>query len=295
MIIDTIKTIDFYTKRINQTLIDILSRHDTSARPAFLRLLESLRYSLLSSSAKRLRPILVYALGEAMHAPLPCLDAPAAAIELIHTASIVHDDLPALDNDELRRGQPASHKAFGEAAAILAGNSMQMLACEVLSDAENSLKPTQQVKCLQVLMKSSGMNGVMEGQMLDLYELKSDSTLETLEATYRLKTASLIKAALLLGAIAANCHEQYVFDALTKFAEKIGLAYQIQDDILDVEVDQRSHSKQNSVTYPSIIGIEKSKAQVKFLYESALALLQQLPCDIKLLEAITKRMIFRTY
>jgi geranylgeranyl pyrophosphate synthase len=290
---EVIKTLEFYIERNNQTLNTILARHDIAAEPSFLRLLESIRYSLVSQLAKRLRPILVYAIGEAMHAPLPFLDAPAAAIELLHTASLVHDDLPALDNDDIRRGQASCHKAFDEATAILAGNTMQMLAFEILTETESQLTLTQQVKSIHLLTKAYGIGGVMTGQMLDLYELQSKSR-KTIDTTYRLKTASLIKAALFLGAITADCHDQHVFDTLTQFAENIGLAYQIQDDILDIETDQKT-TNEISTTYPSIVGIEKAKDKVKSLYEHALASLRTLPCDIKLLEAITKRMIFRTY
>ena len=295
MTFDISQAIDFYRERVHKILIDILARHDTNARPAFLQLLESLRYSLLSSSAKRLRPILVYAIGEAMHAPLPLLDIPAAAIELVHTASLVYDDLPALDDDEFRRGKPTCHKMFGESTAILAGSAMQMLACEILSDPENKLKEAQKLKCIHLLTTNNGINHIIEGQMLDLHELSDKTTLEDLEIIYRLKTACLIKTALFFGAITANCRDTSVFDTLTKFSNSIGLAFQIQDDILDIKVDHQEKTDAIKITYPSIAGIDKAKEKVKALYEYALELLQELPCDIQLLESVTKRMIFRTY
>jgi farnesyl diphosphate synthase len=254
-----------------------------------------MRYSLLSSSAKRIRPILVYATGEMMHAPLPILDIFAASIELMHIASLVHDDLPALDNDDMRRGQRSTHKAFGEATAILAGDAMQVLAFELLTEFhDQSLTPALQVKSVHVLAKAFGINGVMTGQILDLNERWKTITLETLNTIYQLKTASLLNAALHLGAIAANCQDSAIFDCLTQFAENIGLAYQIQDDILDIGADQ-GHKQTGPITYPSLIGLDKSKDKVKSLYERALSVLQALPYDVSLLEAIAKRMIFRTY
>ena len=294
---DVSKIIDFYRDRLQKTLNDILINHDndTNAQPAFLRLLESLRYGLFSSSAKRLRPLLVYAIGETMRAPLSLLDIPAAAIELIHTASLVHDDLPALDNDDYRRGKPTCHKTFDESTAILAGNAMQMLACEILSESTNPLSDTQKTKCIHLLTTEFGINGLMQGQMLDLHALNKTVKLKDLETVYRLKTACLIKTALFLGAIVGNCRDSAIFETLTEFSNYIGLAYQIQDDILDMEIDHEKKSNAINMTYPLIVGVDQSKEKVKSLYEYALGLLQQLPGDIKLLEAITKYMIFRIY
>jgi farnesyl diphosphate synthase len=285
--------IEFYKQRIRKVLWDILAQYESKSDLISLRLLEAMRYSLLASSAKRLRPTLVYAIGEALGASLSSLDTSAAAIEFMHTYSLIHDDLPALDNDEFRRDQRACHKAFDEATAILAGNAMQLLACEILIDSANALKPTQRLKCLQILTEESGMNGMIKGQMLDLYQLNDTKDLNLLENVYRLKTCALIKSSLFLGAMTADCQDTFIFDTLASFADKIGLAFQIQDDILDVEVDKKIEA--SKATFPSLIGLEKSKEKVKRLYEASIDLLQSLPCQVKLLEAMAKVMVFRTY
>jgi geranylgeranyl pyrophosphate synthase len=280
-----------YRQRIVGVLTKVLASQNSRSRSYSLRLLQVMRYSLFSKSAKRLRPILVYAVGKALHAPLVSLDFPAAAVELMHTYSLIHDDLPALDNDDYRRDQLACHKAFDEASAILAGNAMQLLACEILTQSSHPLTEGQKLKCLQILTAESGMNGMLQGQMMDI-KLTDKCDLSTLESVYRLKTGCLLKAALLLGAVSANCQDTFILNRLDQFAQTIGLAFQIQDDILDFGT---TFQEKAALTFPALLGMEKSKNRVKRLYESAVEILKELPFDIKLLKAIAKLMVFRSY
>jgi len=286
-----------YQDRINQKLVDYLSSQQIPAS----HLLEAIRYSVLAPRAKRLRPVLVYVAGKMLGADLDLLDAPAAAVELIHTYSLIHDDLPAMDNDDLRRGRPACHKQFDEATAILAGDALQMLSCKILSDDANGLTCDQRLQCIKLLAQESGLEGMAAGQMIDLESEGKDIDLETLVEMHGLKTAALIKASLCLGAVVANAKEQ-VLDTLDTFAMHIGLAFQIQDDILDIESNTGTLGKtagkdetQNKTTFPALIGLEESKVKVKVLYQTALDILNELSCNTSELQAVAKLMVFREF
>ena len=284
-----------YQDRINQVLENYFSVCQTPAS----RLLEAMRYSVLAPRAKRLRPALVYAAGKMLGADLNLLDAPAAAIEMIHTYSLIHDDLPAMDNDDLRRGYPTCHKQFDEATAILAGDTLQMLACDILSDAENGLTENQQLACIRLLAKESGISGMAAGQMIDLLSENKKINLEDLIQMHQLKTAAMIKASLCLGAIAAHA-EKNIFEILDTFAMHMGLAFQIQDDILDIESSTEILGKtagkdtvQHKTTFPFLIGLDASKEKAKLLYQTALDTLNQLPGDTQELKVLAKLMVFR--
>ncbi len=199
------------------------------------RLLEAMRYSTLAGG-KRVRPVLVYATGEALGAPLEVLDAAAAAVELIHVYSLVHDDLPAMDNDDLRRGRPTCHRAFDEATAILVGDALQARAFEVLAHAPASdSPPNARLEMLRVLADAIGTRGMAGGQAIDLEAVKQLLGEAALERMHRQKTGALIQASVLLGAISAGSQDVPERAALAEFGAEIGLAFQIQDDILDVE------------------------------------------------------------
>ncbi len=284
-----------YQDRINQVLENYFSVCQTPAS----RLLEAMRYSVLAPRAKRLRPALVYAAGKMLGADLNLLDAPAAAVEMIHTYSLIHDDLPAMDNDDLRRGYPTCHKQFDEATAILAGDTLQMLACDILSDAENGLTENQQLACIRLLAKESGISGMAAGQMIDLLSENKKINLEDLIQMHQLKTAAMIKASLCLGAIAAHA-EKNIFEILDTFAMHMGLAFQIQDDILDIESSTEILGKtagkdtvQHKTTFPFLIGLDASKEKAKLLYQTALDTLNQLPGDTQELKVLAKLMVFR--
>jgi farnesyl diphosphate synthase len=241
------------------------------------RLHSALRYSALGSG-KRLRPILVYATGEALGAPLERLDAPAAAVELIHAYSLVHDDLPAMDDDDLRRGRPTCHRAFDEGTAILAGDALQVLAFRILAaEALKDGEATTRTRMIQLLAEASGTDGMAGGQALDLAAVGRKLTVEELENIHRRKTGALIRASVLMGALAANETDAQRQARLDHFALDLGLAFQIQDDVLDVEGDAATLGKptgadraKDKPTYPSIAGMAAAKRRCRELHAHAL-------------------------
>ena len=228
------------------------------------KLHEAMRYSVLGGG-KRLRPTLVYAAAAALGVDDPALDIPAAAVEIIHAYSLIHDDLPAMDDDELRRGKPTCHIAFGEAEAILAGDALQALAFEVLA-AESHWPAKAQLAMLRLLATACGSRGMAGGQAIDLAAVRQRLSLEELERMHRYKTGALIQASVLLGALAAGCKEaDPAYTALARYGFELGFAFQIHDDVLDVLGDtetigkpQGSDSARGKPTYPALIGIDES-------------------------------------
>src|SRR5271170_2204561 len=242
------------------------------------RLHAAQRYAVLSGG-KRLRPLLVYCTGEALLVPIESLDAPAAAVELIHSYSLVHDDLPAMDNDDLRRGQPTTHRAFDEGTAILVGDALQVLAFEILAQSgSDDLICASRLKMIQILANASGTAGMAGGQALDLAAVGRVLDLQELEAMHRLKTGALIRASVLLGAACAPDLSVAEWEALDGYSQDIGLAFQIQDDILDIEGSTQDLGKTTGAdaarakpTYPSILGLEPAKARAQDLKRRACA------------------------
>jgi farnesyl diphosphate synthase len=240
------------------------------------RLHAALRYSALGTG-KRLRPILVYATGEALGAPLERLDAPAAAVELIHAYSLVHDDLPAMDNDDLRRGRPTCHRAFDEGTAILAGDALQVLAFRILAtEAMRDGEIPAYTRMIHLLAEASGTDGMAGGQALDLAAVGQQLTVEELENIHRRKTGALIRASVLMAAMVANETDTRRLARLDRFAQDLGLAFQIQDDILDVEGDAATLGKptgadraKDKPTYPSIAGMAAAKRRCRDLHARA--------------------------
>jgi farnesyl diphosphate synthase len=224
----------------------------------------AMRYSVLGGG-KRLRPTLVYASAAALGVDDAALDLPAAAVEIIHAYSLIHDDLPAMDDDELRRGKPTCHIAYGEAEAILAGDALQALAFEVLA-AESQWPPRAQLAMLRLLANACGSRGMAGGQAIDLAAVHQQLTLAELERMHRHKTGALIQASVLLGALAAGCVESTSeYSALSRYGFELGFAFQIQDDVLDVLGDtevigkpQGSDSARGKPTYPALVGIDES-------------------------------------
>jgi farnesyl diphosphate synthase/geranylgeranyl diphosphate synthase type II len=253
--------VPLYQRRIEGVLARALEI-DGAATP---RLLEAMRYSTLAGG-KRVRPVLVYATGEALGAPLDLLDAAAAAVELIHVYSLVHDDLPAMDDDDLRRGKPTCHRAYDEATAILVGDALQARAFEVLAHAPASISAHGRLEMLRVLADAIGTRGMAGGQAIDLEGVQQVLSEASLERMHRQKTGALIQASVLLGAISAGEQDITERAALAEFGAEIGLAFQIQDDILDVEgttsaLGKRAGADADRVkpTYPSVLGLEKSR------------------------------------
>lgn len=268
-----------YQSRIEQVLDECLELPD----PGTARLREAMRYSALGGG-KRLRPVLVYVTGESLGASLDRLDAPAAAVELIHVYSLVHDDLPAMDDDDLRRGRPTCHKAFDEATAILAGDALQALAFAVLAgDTLGAIEPEVRISMIRTLAASAGTSGMAGGQAVDLGAVGKTLGVTEVENMHRRKTGALIQGSVLLGALAAGIPEGAELTALGAFGAQIGLAFQIQDDILDVEGDasvlgkatgaDAAHSKP---TYPSTVGLAASRERAKELRDQAVAALEPL-------------------
>jgi len=273
-----------YQKRIAQYLQSILL--DNTHSP----LNEALRYSLLGNG-KRLRPLLVYATGESLGANLEALDPPAAAIELIHTYSLIHDDLPAMDNDDFRRGQPTCHKKFNEATAILAGDMLQSLSFKLLAQSHPHLSADQQIRMVDIL--SIAAMKMVDGQVLDLRE-QTEWTTDELDHINKLKTGALIEASVLLGFTAANSHDETIHLHLQSFAQHLGLAFQIQDDLLDLQQDGVL-TEENNNTYPGILGLEKTKQAMSQHYEAALQDLQKCGFQHQMLTQITEMLITRKY
>jgi geranylgeranyl diphosphate synthase, type II len=265
-------TLRGYQARVQAVLDTVLPASDVSPQ----RLHAAQRYAVLGGG-KRLRPLLVYCTGEALGLAASDLDAPAAAVELIHSYSLVHDDLPAMDDDDLRRGQPTTHRAFDEATAILAGDALQVLAFSLLArDRATGVSPEARLKMIQILADASGTEGMAGGQALDLSAVGRQIDLEELEAMHRLKTGALIRASVLLAAACAPSLNAAEWDALDGYSQDIGLAFQIQDDILDVEGNTEDLGKtigadaaRAKPTYPSVLGLSAAKTRARELQRRA--------------------------
>ena len=285
-----------YQKRVEETLE--LWLPTSSISPSSLH--EAMRYAVLNGG-KRIRPLLVYFTGMALQVDLPALDNPACAVELVHAYSLVHDDLPAMDNDDLRRGQPTCHKAFDEATAILAGDALQTLAFYVLS-RNIYLTEKQHLKMIETLALAAGSRGMVGGQALDIEAIGKNLNVAELENMHIHKTGALIRASVKLGAL--TCHmldEDNVF-RLDQYAKCIGLAFQIQDDILDVESPTETLGKNqgadiahNKVTYPSVLGLREAKEMAHELIEQALSHLDSFDSKADPLRLLAQYIIARNY
>lgn len=237
------------------------------------RLHAAMRYSALGGG-KRVRPALVYATGEMLGVPLAALDAAAAAVEMIHVYSLIHDDLPAMDDDDLRRGRPTCHRQFDEATAILAGDALQVLAFQSL--AADEVAPAQRIAMIALLAEASGTAGMAGGQAIDLGAVGRELTLAELEDMHRRKTGALLQASVLLGARACQTLPAADYDRLARFGAALGLAFQIVDDILDVEGDPQLLGKatgadlaRHKPTYPAVIGLDASRQRARTLHAEA--------------------------
>ncbi len=241
------------------------------------RLYEAMRYSVMNGG-KRVRPLLVYAACEALGVEPERANGAACAVELIHAYSLVHDDLPAMDDDDLRRGQPTTHKAFDEACAILAGDGLQSLAFSALLDPLLSPQSDSiRLQMVQVLAKAAGPAGMVGGQAIDLGSVGKKLDQQALEFMHRHKTGALIEASVRLGALASGRAENDELKALQAYARAVGLAFQVQDDILDVESDTATLGKRQGAdiardkpTYPALLGLETAKLYALELRDQAL-------------------------
>lgn len=264
-----------YTARVEQALGEALPPASTA--PA--RLHEAMRYAVLGGG-KRIRPLLVYATGEALGVPPAVLDGPAVAIELMHAFSLIHDDLPAMDDDDLRRGRPATHRAFDEATAILAADALQPLAFHVLANAPGPpADATLRSRLVALLAEACGTNGIAGGQLLDLMAGSAALDAAEIEHICRLKTGRLLRASVLSSAYCGNAPAA-VLQALEQFADALGIAYQIRDDILDITEpeggDGAAATGQGKANYPGVFGIAAARERADALLQKALAALGNL-------------------
>ena len=280
-------------ERADQQLDQIL-QPAASASPY---LLEAMRYCVFNGG-KRLRPVLTYAACQAVGGTLDDADASAAAVELIHAYSLVHDDLPAMDDDDLRRGQPTCHIRFDEATAILAGDALQTSAFSTLLRHPHS---QHFPFLLSELTHASGAMGMVAGQMIDLTAVGKTLDVAALENMHRHKTGALICASVRMGAIAGGA-DSVQLQALTRYALNLGLAFQVQDDILDVEGDIRSLGKQTGAdaaldkpTYPSLLGLEQAKAKAQELTDAGLEALHSFGPEAQLLRELARYVIQRNH
>ena len=278
--------------RIEDALRRVLPSPDVEPK----RLHAAMRHAALNGG-KRIRPLLVYATGHALGVDETSLDDAALAVELIHCYSLVHDDLPAMDDDDLRRGQPTVHIAFDEATAILAGDALQSLAFERLAQA--ALPDKAKVAMLRELAIASGHAGMCGGQALDIDATGQRIDIDQLERLHAMKTGALLRAAVRLGALAADAAtaQQQVLDA---YADALGLAFQVKDDLLDIEGDSMTLGKtagkdiaQDKATFPALIGVEASRSRLQTLSATMLASLGQLQADASALEALGRRVVQR--
>ena len=240
------------------------------------RLHAAQRYSVFGPG-KRIRPALVYATAGTLGVPLERVDAAACAVELIHAYSLVHDDLPAMDDDDLRRGRPTCHRAFDEATAILAGDSLQVLAFKILASHPGAPPDAaSRVRLIETLAEASGTAGMAGGQALDLAAEGRSLEIHEVEQIHALKTGALIRASVLMAAHCARGLESAQLAALGEFGAAVGLAFQVQDDILDVEGDEAltgrptgSDQARSMPTYPAVAGLEPARARVAVLHAHA--------------------------
>ena len=273
------KRLETYQKRVDAALDKYLPADD----PPEHNLAEAIRYSVMGGG-KRIRPAMVYASGEAMGVATDLLDIPACAVEMIHAYSLIHDDLPAMDDDDLRRGRPTCHKAFDEATAMLAGDALQALAYEILAkDKHVELTPEHRIEMLSLLTEASGAHGMAGGQAVDLASVGKKLNLQQLEHMHQLKTGALIRASILLGGMCKQDISNDEIKILSDYAMCIGLSFQIQDDILDVISDtetlgkpQGSDQAQEKPTFPAILGLKESQQRALDQHQRALEILQPL-------------------
>jgi farnesyl diphosphate synthase len=263
---------------------------------------KAIRYSVLNGG-KRTRPLLTYATGQALGLSEQLLDAQACAVEFIHVYSLIHDDLPAMDNDDLRRGKPTCHKAFDEATAILAGDALQALAFEVLSnDPAIQVNADARLKMITSLSKASGSQGMVGGQAIDLAAVGKQLNLVELENMHIHKTGALIRASVNLAALSKADIDPVCLKQLDHYAKCIGLSFQVKDDILDVESDtttlgktQGKDNDNNKPTYPALLGMAGAKQKALELHELALQSLSQFGHEADLLRELSLYIIERTH
>ena len=263
------------------------------------KLIEAMHYSTLNGG-KRLRAMFVYAAGEVLGADPKLLDYPASAVEMIHAYSLVHDDMPVMDNDDLRRGKPTCHKAYGEATALLTGDALQSLAFETL--CKGPLSSQQQISMIKVLASYSGVKGMAGGQAIDLESVGQGLTVNELQQMHELKTGALIQASLQMGALASQSVTEKILQQFAKYGAYLGLAFQVHDDVLDVTSDTNTLGKTQGAdialdkpTYPALVGLEAAQQKSAELIDKSLAILEELPYDTQALADLSQYIVHRRH
>ncbi len=288
--------VEGWRRRVDASLEQTLQASKTAPQ-----LFEAMSYSTFNGG-KRLRPVLVYAACEALGGHPEAADPAAAAVECVHAYSLIHDDLPAMDDDDLRRGKPTCHIAFDEATAILAGDALQALAFEIVSAPSDQLDAGVQLQIIRTLADASGDKGMVAGQTIDMNAVGTEPDLPSLERMHGLKTGALIRASVRMGALASGHADPTALAALDRYAAAIGLAFQVQDDILDIESDTETLGKQqgadiahNKPTYPSLLGLEQAKAMAAELHKQALSSLSAFDQRALLLRQLADYVIQRNH
>jgi geranylgeranyl pyrophosphate synthase len=291
-----LKIHDQYRERINSCLNSYLSSVPSSSC-SNMKLKDIMKYSVMAGG-KRFRPILTYTVASLYDSEIEKADSCASAIELIHIYSLIHDDLPAMDDDDIRHSQPANHKVFGEAQAILAGDGLQALAFGLISN-DPLIDADTKIKLLELMASSS--YSMAEGQSIDLSVVSKKVDLNTLDEMHQKKTGALLNCSVKFGALLHNASENDL-SILESFASHLGLAYQIQDDVLDVTTSdkvlgkrQNSDAVKNKPSYPSIIGLNESIKTFENLYQNAQEELSHLSVDSEPLSLLTTRLMNRSY
>ncbi len=288
-----------YRERVEQVLDEWLPGNEIQPP----RLHEAMRYAT-TGGGKRIRANLVYAAGQVADAPDSALDGPAAAVELIHAYSLVHDDLPAMDDDDLRRGKPTCHKAYDEATAILVGDGLQALAFYALAHDHNGVRdPLQRLKMVEALALASGSRGMVGGQAIDIDAEGKTLNLTELENMHIHKTGALIRASVNLGALTGGADvKPEVHSHLDRYAKCMGLAFQIHDDVLDLESDTETLGKRQGAdeargksTYPSLVGLSRAKEMEGQMFERALESLETMGPRADPLRGIAEFIVQRSH
>ncbi|MBI3897815.1 MAG: polyprenyl synthetase family protein [Gammaproteobacteria bacterium] len=282
-------------KRLQLRAEQALAMRLPAAEPPAARLLQAMSYATLNGG-KRIRACLIYVTGEALGADSTTLDDAACAVEMIHSYSLIHDDLPCMDNDDLRRGKPTCHRAFDEATALLAGDALQGLAFEILAERDDP----RRLVMTRLLARAIGAQGMAGGQAIDLGAVGRVLTPTELEDMHRRKTGALIHAAVMLGAWAATPVEPAVLAALDRYGWAVGLAFQIVDDVLDEEEETATLGKtagadraRGKPTYPSVLGLPAAKARAQELLTLALESLKPLGDNARLLSDLARYIVER--
>jgi geranylgeranyl pyrophosphate synthase len=285
-----------YTQQVDAQLELIIPQ---AAGPAS-KLYKAMRYSVFNGG-KRVRPALCFAAADAIGASNSNTAKVAAAVEMIHAYSLIHDDLPAMDDDDLRRGVPTCHIKFDEATAILAGDGLQSLAFKQLTELAD-LPASINLKLIAILSDLAGCNGMVSGQAVDLASTGKQLSADELDYMHNHKTGALIEASVVMGALATHQATDTQIEALKQYARAIGLAFQIQDDILDVESSteelgksQGSDSANDKATYTSILGIEKARSEAERLYQTSIDALSIFSASADPLRALAKFIVHRSF